>query len=286
MDPTPADQMEKIKAGMKAVWMAGDFGQIARRNEEEAAGFVGRLGLKAGQQVLDVACGTGNLSIPAAKLGCSVTGVDIATNLVEQARVRAKAEGLSAKAEFEEGDAEDLRFSDDEFDAVITMYGAMFAPRPELTATELLRVCKKGGLVAMANWTPEGFVGEMFRMSAKHSPPPPGVPAPALWGKEDVVRERFTGAAKAINVDPGKLKFEFHKRMHVMHPDEGPAEMVELFIQYFGPTKVAFSKLDAAGQGALRKDLVGLWTKYNREEPASGKLLVHAEYLEAIIRKG
>lgn len=284
MSTASPEQLQNLKAGMKAVWMAGDFGQIAKRNEEEAENFISRLKLHAGMRVLDVACGTGNLSIPAAKLGARVTGLDIATNLLEQARQRAKEQGLS-DTEFVEGDAEQIQFPDASFDAVVTMYGAMFAPRPELVAKELLRVCKPGGFIAMANWTPEGFVGEMFSLSSKHVPPPAGVSPPAMWGNEDVARQRFTGAAKGLGIDPEKLRFEFHKRMHVMRPQEEAEQTVDFFVQYFGPTKVAFSKLDPAGQGALRKDLVALWNKYNEGASGSAKMVVSAEYLEVIVRR-
>ena len=176
------------------MWMAGDFGQIARLNESEGVEFVNRLNLKPGMKVLDVACGTGNTSIPAAKTGAEVTGLDIAPNLLEQARKRAQVEGL--KIEFIEGDAEQLPQGDASFDVVISMFGAMFAPRPELVASELLRVCRPGGSVAMGNWTPEGFVGTMFKITAKHSPPPQGVPAPVLWGDPKTVSERFSAAAR------------------------------------------------------------------------------------------
>jgi len=169
--------------------MAGDFGKIARFSAEAAEDFVKRTPIRPGTRVLDVACGTGNTAIPAAQAGASVTGVDIATNLLEQARQRAAAENL--QADFREGDAEELPFGYHEFDVVITMFGAMFAPRPERVAAELLRVCKPGGHIAMANWTPEGFVGKTFQLTAKLVPPPPGLPAPVLWGTEQVVRERF-----------------------------------------------------------------------------------------------
>ena len=161
----------KLKSGMKATWMAGDFGQIANFTAAEAANFVERIGIKAGDKVLDVACGTGNTAIPAAKAGASVTGVDIATNLLEQAEKRAAAEGVNVR--FEEGDAEELPYGDESFDVVVTMFGAMFAPRPERVAAELIRVCKPGGVIAMANWTPQGFVGKSFQITAKLVPPPP-----------------------------------------------------------------------------------------------------------------
>lgn len=280
------DKMQSIKSSMKATWMAGDFGQIAKRNEAEGTAFISRLGLKPGQRVLDVACGTGNLAIPAAKLGAKVTGVDIATNLIEQARARAKAEGVAEHADFVEGDAEDLQFPDASFDVVMTMYGAMFAPRPERTAAELLRVCRPGGFIAMANWTPEGFVGQMFALGSKHVPPPPGVPTPSLWGKEDIARQRFTDAAKAIGSDATKLSFEFHKRIHIFTPPGNPAETVEFFRTYFGPTKLAFERLDAPGQEKFRADLVALWTKNNRAPDPAHNTIVDAEYLEVRVHKG
>src|SRR6476620_6180949 len=142
--------------------MAGDFGEIAKSYAAGAEEFVRSLNIRPGMRVLDVACGTGNLSIPAARLGASVTGVDIAPNLLEQARENAKREGLIVQ--LDEGDAEDLPYQDGAFDAVITMFGAMFAPRPESTAAELKRVCRRGGIIAMANWTPTGFIGQMFKI--------------------------------------------------------------------------------------------------------------------------
>src|SRR5438128_7396732 len=177
---------DALKAKMKSAWMAGDFGRIAKIIEDGAESFITRLNLKEDERVLDVACGTGNTAIPAARAGAAVTGVDIAPNLLEQARQRAAAEQLNVH--FEEGDAEELPYPDCSFDVVLTMYGAMFAPRPDRVASELARVAKPGGLIAMANWTPEGYVGKFFRLTAKMVPPPPGIPAPTLWGDEATVR--------------------------------------------------------------------------------------------------
>ncbi|MEO6120378.1 MAG: class I SAM-dependent methyltransferase [Terriglobales bacterium] len=258
--------MQQLKQGMKATWMAGDFGQIANFTAPEAERFVQRLNLRPGQRVLDVACGSGNLAIPAAKSGCEVTGVDIATNLVEQARARAAKEGV--KATFEEGDAEQLQFPDNSFDVVMTMFGAMFAPRPDVTARELLRVCKSGGLIAMANWTPSGFTGKMFKLAATYVPPPADVPPPSQWGVVEKVKERF-GDAATVETKPIMMNFDFP------FPPEG---VVEFFKKYFGPTQVAFSKLDAAKQKEYQSELVRLWTENNQ---ASGdRTLVPSEYLE------
>src|ERR1700753_560406 len=165
-------QLQQMKSAMRATWMAGDFGVIAKVMADRAAEFANRLAIPAGARVLDVACGTGNVAIPLARLGAAVTGVDIAPNLLVQARARAEAEGLHAS--FDEGDAEELPYPDGSFDAVVTMFGAMFAPRPEVVASELARVLKPGGLLGMANWNPEGFTGRMFRLGGQHAPPPPG----------------------------------------------------------------------------------------------------------------
>src|SRR5215469_2132342 len=194
--PSPAPDISALKSRMRESWMAGDFGVIARYAEAAEEEFVARLKLKPGARVLDVACGTGNTAIPSARAGASVVGVDIATNLIEQARERAREAGVAA--EFREGDAEQLAFPDATFDVVISVFGAMFAPRPERVASELLRVCRPGGMVAMGNWTPSGFVGKMFGVSSKHVPPPPGIPAPSLWGDENVVREQFGTGAREI----------------------------------------------------------------------------------------
>src|SRR5947209_7299702 len=261
-----------LKSKMKSAWMAGDFGQVARYTAGEGEEFVARLGIETGERLLDVACGTGNLAIPAARRGAVVTGVDIATNLLQQARERASAEGLNAT--FDEGDAEELPYPDGAFDFVVSMFGAMFAPRPERTAAELLRVCRPGGRIAMANWTPEGFPGQMFKISAKHVPPP-DVPPPVLWGKEDVVRERFGAGVTDLRCTRRFVQFDY---------PFPPAETVEFFRRYFGPTQVAFNRLDAAGQDALRRDLVEHWTKNN--EGGAERTFVKAEYLEVVaVRK-
>jgi SAM-dependent methyltransferase len=261
--------LEQLKQRMRGTWMAGDFGQIAKHGAKSAEEFVDRLQLQPGMKVLDVACGTGNLAIPAARLGAVVTGVDIAPNLVEQARGRAAAEGL--KATFEEGDAEQLRWPDGEFDVVMTMFGAMFAPRPEFVAAELTRVCRPGGRIAMANWTPSGFVGRMFALGGRYVPPPPGLPAPVLWGAEEVVRERFGDAVSRLETTPRMAQFDF---------PFGPSEVVAFFREYFGPTKMAFSMLGAEEKAAYTADLEKLWRESNEGEEE--RTLITGEYLEVV----
>jgi SAM-dependent methyltransferase len=265
-------EIESLKQRQKATWMAGDFGEIAKYGEAGAAEFIARLGLQPGYRVLDVGCGSGNQSLPAARIGADVTGVDIATNLLEQARSRAAAEGLPAT--FQEGDAEQLPFGDNAFDVVVSMFGAMFAPRPELVSLELTRVCIPGGRIAMGNWTPEGFAGQLFKVTAKHAPPPPHDPPPTLWGKEEVVKERLGN---------GTRNLQFTRRMYTMKFPFPPSEVVEFFRTYFGPTQRAFDSLDADGQGALREDQEALWAEHNRAQ--DGTTEVMSEYLEVIATK-
>jgi Methyltransferase domain len=180
------DDLEAFKARAKATWMAGDYPRIARLTERTASEFLGRLELKPGTKVLDVACGSGNLAVPAARTGAIVTGVDIAPNLLDQARARTAGEKLGIR--FEEGDAEDLPFAAGAFDVIVSMFGAMFAPRPEIVASELTRVCRPGGQIALASWTPPGFICELFKVTGRHVSPPADLPSPLLWGDETAVR--------------------------------------------------------------------------------------------------
>src|SRR5215213_10110140 len=207
MSAGTSPDFEALKTRLRATWMAGDFGEIAKSYASGPKEFIHGLNLEPGMRVLDVACGTGGLTLPAARLGAVVTGVDIAPNLIEQARENAKREGLNVQ--FDEGDAENLPYEDGSFDAVVTMFGAMFAPRPEQTAAELKRVCRPGGFIAMANWTPTGFIGQMFKITSTHVPPPPGMPSPVLWGKEETVRERFSEGISKLEAKPQTITFEF-----------------------------------------------------------------------------
>jgi SAM-dependent methyltransferase len=260
--------MQSLKTRLKAMWMAGDFGRVAKHIEMGAEEFIARLGLKPGVRVLDVACGSGNLAIPAARLGAIVTGVDIATNLLEQARERAASEGLTIQ--FDEGDAENLPYPDETFDVVVSMFGAMFAPRPELVAAELTRVCRPGGRIAMANWTPEGFIGQMFKISGTYVPPP-NMPSPVKWGDEETVRARLR---------EGVADLQLRRRMCPFKYPFGPAEVVESFRAYYGPTQRAFDALDPDGQAALRSDLERLWAEHN--QATDNTTQVEGEYLEVI----
>jgi SAM-dependent methyltransferase len=259
---------DPLTARTRTVWTSGDFDRIARAYTAGAADFVTRLGVAPGERVLDVACGTGNLAIPAARAGASVTGVDIAPNLLATARVHAAEEGLDVR--FDEGNAEELSYPDAAFDTVITMFGAMFAPRPDRAASELLRMARTGGRIAMANWTPDGFIGRMLRAHVERVPPPAGVPSVLLWGKEEVVRERLAGAAK-VTCTPRTIEF---------HWPVSPRGVAEHFRDYYGPTVRTMAALDAAGQADLLEALTALWAE--RNQATDGSTRVEAEYLEVV----
>ena len=272
MDSGATSELAALKTKLRATWNAGDFGQIAKYYTTPAEEFVKRLKIKPEIKVLDVACGTGNTALPAARAGAVVTGVDIAPNLLEQAGESAKAEGLNIK--FDEGDAEALPYGDASFDAVVTMFGAMFAPRPELVASELKRVCRPGGIIAMANWTPTGFIGQMFKTMTAHVPPPAGMPSPVLWGKEETIRERFGEGISKLDTTLQKITWVF---------PFSPAEVVEHFRMYYGPTQKAFGLLDEEKQGALRKELEQLWATHN--QATDGTTKVDGEYLQVIAER-
>jgi len=270
-ETTTIPNLEAVKARQKATWESGDFGQIARTIENIAEEFMAQLSIPADSHVLDVACGTGNLAVIAARRGGVVSGIDIAANLIDQARTRAAGEGL--RIAYEEGDAEALPYVDGQFDLVVSMFGVMFAPRPSIAAVEMLRVTRPGGSVAMANWTPEGFIGKMFRVFKAHLPPPPaGVPSPMDWGDEATVRARLRHGFADVRLT---------RRIALMRYPFPPAETVEFFRQYYGPTQKAFAALAAADQTALRRDLVELQTAHN-SAGTPGTTEVAAEYLEVV----
>jgi SAM-dependent methyltransferase len=257
-----------LKARLKKTWTAGDYDRFSRYMENGARDFYERLDVAPGSQLLDVACGSGSLALIAARDGVKVTGVDIAGNLIERARERARAESLPAT--FEEADAEALPFEDASFEVVVSLIGAMFAPRPDYVAQELLRVCSPGGTIAMANWTPQGFVGQMFKAISKFIAPS-GMPSPLLWGDEATVRERL-GA--------GLSDLSLVRRSYTFSYPFPPAEVVGFFQLNYGPTNQAFASLDADGRERLRHELESLWISHNRA--AAGCTTVLAEYLEVI----
>jgi 2-polyprenyl-3-methyl-5-hydroxy-6-metoxy-1,4-benzoquinol methylase len=263
--------LDAIKAKQKATWESGDFGQIARTIENVAELFMARQPVERGSVVLDAACGTGNLAVLAARRGGVVSGIDIASNLIAQARARATEEGL--QIDFQEADAEALPFSSAQFDLVVSMFGVMFAPRPNIVSAELCRVTKPGGQIALANWTPEGFIGKMFNIFKAHlAPPPAGVPSPMTWGEEATVSSRL---------QHGFSDLRLTRRIALMRYPFPPAATVEFFRQYYGPTQRAFASLEASAQAALRQDLEGLQSS-NNIATTPGTTEVAAEYLEVI----
>jgi len=264
-------EMQAIKERMKATWSAGDFGVIAKIIEAEGEDFIKRLKIPKGAKLLDVACGSGNLAIPAARGGADVTGIDIVADLIRQAKERASSENLNAK--FEVGDAEALPYKDNEFDYVVTMFGAMFAPRPDVAASELVRVTKPGGIIAMTNWTPEGYIGQFFKISASYAPPMP-VPPPILWGDESTVKQRLGNKVSDL-----KLRRWTFRQSVPMSPEEA----TEHFITYFGPSKTLYGSLDEETRAKFRNDVMNHWTKHNLA--TDGTVAVNAEYLEVTAKK-
>jgi SAM-dependent methyltransferase len=232
---------------------------------------VARLELKPGMKVLDVGCGTGSQSIPAARCGASVTGVDIAPNLLAQAAARAYVERM--KIELREADAEELPFKDGTFDVVMSMFAAMFAPRPQVVVAEMRRVCRTGGLIAMANWTPDSFVAQQSKIMSKYGPPPPpGMESPMLWGDEAAVRERF-GAGVELTITKRSITFDIPL---------GPSETEAHFRQHLGPAQIIARQLDAERQRAFIDEMAAHWVEHNRGDDK--RTLVHTEYLEVHAR--
>ena len=266
------NDVEELKTRLKTTWMTGDYDVFSRYLEKGAEQFFQRLGISPGTLVLDVACGAGQLALIAARAGAHVVACDIATNWLEKARRRAASEGLEII--FEEGDAEALPYVDGQFDAVSSLVGAMFAPRPELVAAELTRVCRPDGIIAMANWTPGGFVGRMFKTISRHIAPS-GMPAPVLWGNEATVRDRFR---------KGIADLRCTRRVYHLEYPFPPDAVVDFYRVNYGPISRAFASLDVKGQEALRRELIHLWSKYNYSD--SDTTRVDAEYLEVIAIRG
>jgi 2-polyprenyl-3-methyl-5-hydroxy-6-metoxy-1,4-benzoquinol methylase len=261
-------EFDQLKARLKTTWMTGDYDCFSRFMEKDAERFFERLGVTPGTRLLDVGCGAGQLALIAARAGAQATGCDISTNWLESARARAAAEGLQVT--FEEGDAESLPYADAQFDVVTSLIGAMFAPRPDRVASELARVCRPGGMLAMANWTPGGFVGQMFKTISKHIAPS-GMPAPVLWGDEATVRHRLSEGFTDLKCTAYTYHFDYP------FPSE---KVVEFYRSNYGPISRAFASLDVEEQKTLRSELVRLWSTHNKA--VDGNTIVDAEYLEVI----
>jgi len=261
-----------LKAKQQVAWSSGNYGLIGMTLNLVGETLAEALDLRSGQSVLDVAAGNGNMSLAAARRWCKVTSTDYAPNLLANGRARAEADGLT-NIEFKEADAEALPFADNSFDAVVSTFGVMFTPNQETAAAELMRVCKSGGKIGMANWTPEGFIGQLFKTLGKYLPPPAGARSPALWGTRARLIDMFgTGAAK-IEVESRNFVFRYHSAEH----------FIEFFKTYYGPMLKAFAALDADNQKGLHNDLVALIASHNEAE--DGTMVVPSEYLEVVITK-
>lgn len=265
----PVPDLSAVKSKQQATWASGDFGQVGVRLQIVGETLSEAVDLQAGEKVLDVAAGNGNASLAAARRFAEVTSTDYVPALLDQGRRRAKGEGLPMA--FEVADAEALPFADASFDVALSTFGVMFAPDQERAASELLRVVKPHGRIGLASWTPEGFVGKMFRVVGSFVPPPAGLRSPMAWGSEPRLVELFGPGAADIRTERKPYNFRF----------ASPEHWVEYFKAYYGPTLRAFAALDDKGNAALREALVALAAESNRS--ARGGLVVPAEYLEAVI---
>jgi SAM-dependent methyltransferase len=262
-------EMGALKARLKTTWESGDYGVFAKYLEPGALQFFDRLNIPAGTRLLDIACGAGQLTLPAARRGIRVTAIDLAANLVQQARTRAAEEQLQVQVD--EGDAEALPYPDGSFDVAMSLIGSMFAPRPELVASEMIRVCRPGGRIIMGNWTPDGHVGQMFKVIGKHVPPPSYFPSPLLWGDEATCRQRFGAAVTGLKATRYLYPFVY---------PFGPAKVAEFFFHYYGPTNRAYASLGGDARPALHDDLTALWTRNNLA--TDGTTHVEGEYIEVV----
>jgi SAM-dependent methyltransferase len=269
VSPTPPD-FAAVKQRQQATWASGDFAVVAARLVFPAEHLCETADLQAGWRVLDVATGSGNAAIAAARRGCDAVGVDYVPALLEQGRKRAAVEHLAA--EFVEGDAEDLPFPTASFDAVTSTYGVMFAPNHRRAAAELARVCRPGGRIALACWTPDGFIGETFRVFSRYLPPTPGLEPPVRWGDETYQRDLFADSAASFAAYRRTAIFRFRSA----------EENVQIFRTYYGPALRAFETLPPAQRDALYQDLIALARRYDRNAGA-GPVAIGADYLETVI---
>ena len=260
-----------VKQRQQAAWASGDYAAVGARLLLIAELLCESVDLRAGERVLDVACGSGNAALAAARRFCQVTGIDYVPTLLDRARQRAQAEGLQAT--FQDADAEALPFPDDAFDVVLSTCGAMFAPDQEQTARELLRVCRPGGRIGMVNWVPDGYVGELFRAIGRYLPPPPGVRPPVLWGSPERLRELF-GPGVSISAPRRSFLWRFPSAEH----------QAEFFASFYGPTNKALAGLAADRAAALKADMLEAARSFDTSEDGD-TLVLRMDYLEAVIHK-
>ena len=269
--PIPTPDFAAIKQRQQATWASGDFAVIGTTLQIVGEDLAEALDIRAGERVLDVAAGNGNATLAAARRFAKVTSTDYVQELLDKGRERARAEGLAVR--FQAADAEALPFADGSFDVVTSTYGCMFTPDHARTAAEMLRVTRAGGRIGMANWTPQGFIGRLFKVIGAHVPPPAGLKSPALWGTESHLADLFGRAAADIRCERKHFNFRYRSAAH----------WIQVFRDFYGPTHKAFAALDAAGQAALERDITALLGRLNTAGPSS--LVVPGEYLEIVITK-
>jgi len=260
-----------IKAKQQKTWGAGDYGRIGVTLQLSGEQLCEAMDLRAGQSVLDVAAGNGNVTLAAARRFCKVVSTDYVGSLLEQSERRADAEGLVI--DYREADAEQLPFHDRQFDNVVSTFGVMFAPNQGQCATELLRVCKPGGKIGLANWTPAGFIGQLFKIIGRYVPPPAGLNSPAAWGTREFIEKQFGHAAAAIQIRPVQFNFRY----------QSPEHWLDLFRTYYGPVHKAFETLNADQSELLALDILSLIRSLNQAD--DGTMLVPSDYLEIVISK-
>jgi SAM-dependent methyltransferase len=263
--------LNAFKTRQQGAWSSGDYAVIGTTLQIVGETLCEAMNLRSGQKVLDVAAGNGNASLAAARRYCEVVSTDYVPALLERGRDRAIAEAL--EIEFREADAEALPFPDGSFDAVLSIFGVMFTPAQERAAAEMTRVCRSGGRIGLANWTPEGFVGRLFETMGKHVPPPPGVKPISLWGTLERIGELFAAHAVSIRTEPKNFVFRYRS----------PDHWLEVFKTFYGPTLKAFAALEPAAQSALTSDLLALVERFNRSGDRT--MVVPSEYLEVIITR-
>jgi ubiquinone/menaquinone biosynthesis C-methylase UbiE len=260
-----------IKAKQNAAWASGDYARIGTTLQIVGETLAEAMNLRPGSAVLDVAAGNGNATLAFARRWCDVTSTDYVDALLARGRARAEAEGQMVM--FQVADAENLPFADARFDAVVSTFGVMFTPNQAKAAAELLRVCRSGGMIGMANWTPEGFIGQVFKTLGKHIAPPAGVSSPALWGTKLFIEENFGPMSKRIAIEAKAFVFRYRS----------PDHFLDVFRTYYGPVHKAFLALDTAGQLALRNDLMATIDVFNTA--ADGTMHVPSAYSEIVIEK-
>ncbi|MGC2518865.1 MAG: methyltransferase domain-containing protein [Burkholderiales bacterium] len=266
---TPPVDLAAVKGKQQAAWSAGDYAVVGTTLQIVGESLCEALDLRPGAHVLDIAAGNGNATLAAARRWADVTSTDYVPALLERGRARASAEGLPVK--FEQADAEKLQFADASFDVVLSTFGVMFTPDQEKAAAEMARVCKPGGKIGLANWTPSSFIGELFKLMGRYLPPPAGVKPPSLWGTEERLRELFGNRLDSIAIERKDFVFRYRSAAH----------WLEVFRTYYGPMQKAFGALDSARQESLAVDLIALAERFNRA--TDGSLAAPGQYLEVVI---